>query len=165
VQDYHPVNKWTQKDHNVSPLIPQVIDRLSGCTCFLKFDIRWGYNNNIQIKKGNKWKATFLTREGLFEPTVMFFRLTNSLATFQHMMNTIFRNEVAQGWMSVYMDDIAIHTKPREGENEHNHIKCHQTYIHTVLDHLEENDLYCNALWAFRALLEQSGYLCCWPMS
>ena len=43
----------------------------------------------------------------------MFFGLTNSLATFQRMMNTIFRKEVAKGWMSVYMDDIAIHTKLR----------------------------------------------------
>src|SRR6267142_4795558 len=39
VQDYHPVNKWTKKNHNVSPLIPQVVDRLTGCTLFTKFDI------------------------------------------------------------------------------------------------------------------------------
>ncbi len=62
----------------------------------------------------------FLTPEGLFEPTVMFFGLTNSPATFQMMMNTIFRKQVAQGWLSVYMDDLAIHTKrrPRETEEE-----------------------------------------------
>src|SRR6267142_1563742 len=109
VQDYQLVNKWTKKNRNVSPLIPEVIDRLSGCTLFTKFDIRWGYNN-IRIKEGDEWKAAFLTQEGLFEPTVMFFGLTNSPATFQMMMNTIFRREVALGWLSVYMDDIAIHT-------------------------------------------------------
>jgi hypothetical protein len=48
-------------------------------------------------KKGNKWKAAFLTPEGLFEPTVMFFGLTNSPTMFQMMMNTIFQTEVAQG--------------------------------------------------------------------
>jgi hypothetical protein len=48
--------------------------------------------------------------QGLFEPLVMFFGLTNSPATFQAMMNEIFRTEVAQGWLSVYMDDITIHT-------------------------------------------------------
>jgi hypothetical protein len=89
VQDYRLVNKWTKKNCNVSPLIPLVIDRLAGCTLFTKFDIWWGYNN-IWIKPGNKWKAAFLTPEGLFEPTVMFFRLMNSPATFQMMMNTIF---------------------------------------------------------------------------
>ncbi len=89
VQDYRPINKWTMKNRNVSPLIPQVIDRLCSCTLFTKVDVRWGYNN-IRIKEGDKWKAAFLTPEGLFEPTVMFFGLTNSPATFQMMMNTIF---------------------------------------------------------------------------
>jgi hypothetical protein len=59
--------------------------------------------------------------EGLFEPTVMFFSLTNSLATFQMMMNTIFRKEVLQGWLSVYMDNIAIHTKKCTGETKEQH--------------------------------------------
>jgi reverse transcriptase-like protein len=90
VQDYRPVNKWTKRNRNVSPLIPQTINCLSGCTLFTKFDIHWGYNN-IQIKPGDEWKATFLTPEGLFEPMVMFFSLTNSPATFQMMMNTIFQ--------------------------------------------------------------------------
>jgi len=82
VQDYRPVNKWTKKNRNVSPLIPQVVDRLTGCTLFTKFDIRWGYNN-IRIKEGDKWKAAFLTPEGLFEPLVMFFGLTNSPPPFK----------------------------------------------------------------------------------
>ena len=42
VQDYRPVNKWTKRNRNVSPLIPQIIDRLQGCTLFTKFDVRWG---------------------------------------------------------------------------------------------------------------------------
>jgi hypothetical protein len=39
VQDYHPINQWTKKNYNVSPLIPATIDRLSGCTLFTKFDV------------------------------------------------------------------------------------------------------------------------------
>jgi hypothetical protein len=141
VQDYRPINKWTKKNRNVSPLIPQTIDRLSGCTLFTKFDVRWGYNN-IRIKPGDEWKAAFLTPEGLFEPMVMFFGLTNSPATFQMMMNTIFRREVAQGWLSVYMDDIAIHTKPKEEETEEQHLARHRQHTHHVLNILKENDLY-----------------------
>jgi hypothetical protein len=93
VQDYRPLNKWTKKNQNVSPLIPEVIDRMAGCTLFTKFDVHWGYNN-IRIKPGDEWKAAFLTPEGLFEPTVMFFGLTNSPATFQMMMNMIFQPKV-----------------------------------------------------------------------
>src|SRR6266852_4155431 len=72
----------------------------------------------------------------------MSFGLTNSPVTFQMMMNTIFQKEVTQGWLSVYMDDIAIHTKPKEGEMKEEHTKHHQSYVHHVLEALEKNDLY-----------------------
>ena len=125
VQDYRPLNKWTKKNRNVSPLIPSVVDRLAGCTLFTKFDIRWGYNN-IRIKPGDEWKAAFLTPEGLFEPTVMFFGLTNSPATFQMMMNTIFRQPVMLGWFSIFMDDGVIHTKQKPGETKEQHVARHR---------------------------------------
>ena len=51
-------------------------------------DLREG-DNNIQIKKRNKQKAAFTTPKGSFEPTVMFFGLTNSLVTFQTMINEL----------------------------------------------------------------------------
>jgi hypothetical protein len=89
VQDYQTLNKWIKKNWNISPLIPLLIDRPTGCTLFTKLHIWWGYNN-IRIKPRDEWKAAFLTPEGLFEPMVMFFGLTNSPATFQMMMNTIF---------------------------------------------------------------------------
>src|SRR6267142_622491 len=72
----------------------------------------------------------------------MFFGLTNSPATCQMMMNHIFQAQVAQGWLSVYMNDIAIHTKPKPGETEEQHQKQHKALTHLVLDILEENDLY-----------------------
>ena len=125
----------------MSPLIPQVIDHLSGCTKFTIVDICWGYNN-IQIKEGGIGKATFLTHKGLFEPTVMFFRLTNSPATFQMMMNTIFWKEVGEGWLSVYMDNIAIHTARHPHKTEKQHTAHHREYIHQMLDKLEEHNLY-----------------------
>src|SRR6266567_9432587 len=110
-------------------------------TLFTKFDVRWGYNN-IRIKEGDEWKGAFLTLEGLFEPSVMFFSLTNSPATFQMMMNTIFQTEVAKGWLSVYMVDIAIHTRREKQETELQHLTRHRSFTHHVLDKLEKHDLY-----------------------
>ena len=51
----------------------------------MKLDVQWGYNN-VKIKEGDEWKAAFRTNRGLFESLVMFFKLTNSLATFQTMI-------------------------------------------------------------------------------
>jgi len=55
---------------------------------FTKMDLRWEYNN-IQIKERDEWKAVFTTPEGSSKPTMIFFRLTNLLVTFQTMMNKI----------------------------------------------------------------------------
>ena len=57
---------------------------------------------------------------GLFECLVMFFGLTNSPATFQTMMDTLFDDLVATGNIIIYMDDILIVT---DSDNIEDHIK------------------------------------------
>jgi hypothetical protein len=81
VQDYWCLNAWTIPNKYLLPLITDLIHDLARKKLFTKFDIRWGYNN-VCIKKGDEWRGAFKTSEGLFEPTVMFFSLTNSPATF-----------------------------------------------------------------------------------
>lgn len=95
-------------------------------------DVRWGYEN-VRIKEGDEWKAAFKTNCGLFEPLVMFFRLTNSLATFQGIMNEIFKDLIDQGVVIVYMDDILIFTRTLEE---------HCIVVNKVLERLQANDLY-----------------------
>jgi len=57
----------------------------------MKLDLRWDYNN-IRIKEGDEWKAAFTTHIGAYKPTIMYFRLINSLATFQTMINDLFQD-------------------------------------------------------------------------
>ncbi len=75
---------------------------------------------------------------------MMFFRLTNLPVTFQSMMNMLFCNQIASGELTVYMDDMAMHTSPKEGEMEEEHLECHQRIVNKVLAILEQNDLYLN---------------------
>ncbi|KAF7762553.1 hypothetical protein Agabi119p4_9146 [Agaricus bisporus var. burnettii] len=63
------------------PLISEVLDQLKDAKVFNKLDIIWGYNN-VRIREGDEWKAAFLTNRGLFEPTVMFFGMTNYMDDF-----------------------------------------------------------------------------------
>ncbi len=51
------------------------------------------------------------TNQGLFEPRVMYFGMTNSLVTFQALMNSVFADLIAKGEIAVYMDDILIYTE------------------------------------------------------
>jgi hypothetical protein len=141
VQDYRPLNKWTRKNQNMSLLIPSVIDWLAGCILFTKFNICWGYNN-IQIKLGNEWKVAFFTPKGLFEPTIMFFGLTNSPATFQMMMNMIFQRKVQEGWFSIFMDNGIIYMKQWPRETKEQHRQWHHELVHCIFNILEKNDLY-----------------------
>jgi Reverse transcriptase (RNA-dependent DNA polymerase) len=81
------------------------MDKLKGTKYFTKLDVRWGYNN-VRIRKGDEWKAAFKMNKGLFEPTVMFFGMCNSPATFQAMMDDIFMTMIDNRLVIVYMDDI-----------------------------------------------------------
>src|SRR5260221_2715023 len=65
-----------------------MLTRLCDADWFTSLDLSWGFNN-VRLKEGDEWKAAFSTNHGLFEPLVMFFRLCNSPATFQTMMNDI----------------------------------------------------------------------------
>ena len=86
------------------------------------------------IKEGDEWKAAFKTSKGLFKLTVMFFGLTNSLAMFQTMMDNIFHEEIAQGWLKIYMDDLIIATD----NDETSHVK----KVPPILQKLQDHDLY-----------------------
>jgi hypothetical protein len=72
----------------------------------------------------------------------MFFGLINSLATFQTMMNSIFSEEIAKKWLTVYMDDMAIHTKPKPEEMELQHILHHRSYVARILSKLLKHNLF-----------------------
>ena len=110
VQDYRRLNEYTIKNRYPLPLVTDIISRLRKAKIFTKFDVRWGYNN-VRIKEGHEWKGAFATNRGLFEPLVMFFGVTNSPATLQALMNSIFADLIAKGKVAVYLDDILIFTK------------------------------------------------------
>jgi len=99
---------------------------------FTKLDLRWGYNN-VRIKEGDEWKAAFTTHIGAYEPMVMYFGLTNSLATFQMMMNDLFRDLINQGDTAIFINDILVAT---DTEEEHDEL------VEKMLKRLEENDLF-----------------------
>ena len=113
VQDYRKFNQVTIKDKTLLSLIGKVIDKLKEAKYFNKLDLIWGYNN-IQIKEGDEWKATFLTNKGLFEPQVMYFGLYNLPGTFQRMMNSIFQELPHKGVLANYIDNFVIPAKTKE---------------------------------------------------
>jgi RNase H-like domain found in reverse transcriptase/Reverse transcriptase (RNA-dependent DNA polymerase) len=117
------------------PRIEQILEALHGKELFTASDIRWGYNN-IRIKEEDQWKAAFKTPEGLYKPRVMFFRLTNSPATFQCTMDRVFQKLCNKypGMVFVYMDDILVVTTKDKA--------LHRQIVHKVLDLLEKESFF-----------------------
>ena len=82
----------------------------------------------------------------LFEPTVMFFGIMNSLATFQAMINEILRDLVNKGKIAVFVDDVLVGTETEEGHDE---------IVEEVLRRLKENNLYVKLekyIWKVRKI-------------
>ena len=132
VQNYRYLNEWTIKNNYPLPLISDVLENIGTKKLFIKMDLRWEYNN-VRIKEGDKWKAAFTMPEGSFEPTVMFFGLTNSPATFQAMMNKLLRDLINMGKVAVFINDVIVETETEERHDE---------LVAEVIRRLEENDLY-----------------------
>ena len=131
-QDYRDLNEATVKDKYPLPLVPDLLLKLQGSRYFTKLDLRWGYNN-VRIRKGDEKYAAFKTIRGLYEPTVMFFGLCNSPATFQRMMNEHFKDMIDEKWIVIYMDDILICAKTRKELEER---------TRRVLQRLMDKDLF-----------------------
>ena len=132
VQDYRTLNAVTIKNRYPLPLISELISQLHGAKYFTKLNVCWGFNN-VCIKPGDEWKVAFHTNRSLFEPLVMFFGMTNSLATFQTMMTEVFRTIIAKGIVIVYLDNILIFTKMEEE---------HERAVQRVLETLAEHKLF-----------------------
>ena len=131
VQDYRRLNDITIKDRFPIPLSKQLLDRISKAKIFTTLDVRWGYNN-VRIKEGDEHKLAFTTEFGLFEPTVMYFGMSNAPATFQRFMNEIFE-DITNIYVIVYLDDIFIFSNNREEHIQH---------VKEVLRRLQKNDLF-----------------------
>jgi len=87
----------------------------------------------VRIKEGDEWKRMFTMHIGSFKPTVMFFGMTNSPATFQAMMNEILRDLINEGKVAAFVDNVLVGTETEEGHDE---------IVEEILRRLEKNDLY-----------------------
>ena len=75
----------------------------------------------------------FTTPERPFEPTVMFFGLTNSPVMFQTIINKILQDLINTGKVASFIDDVII---GMETEKEYNKL------VKEVVKRLAENNLY-----------------------
>ncbi|KAJ9512180.1 hypothetical protein QJQ45_012663 [Haematococcus lacustris] len=129
--DYRALNKLTVKDRYPLPRIDDLFDRLAGKKVFSSLDLQSGYHQ-IRITEADRPKTAFLTPMGQFQFKVLCFGLTNAPATFQRVMNNVFRPLINKSVL-VYIDDILVMSNTAEE---------HVRHLKEVLELMRQHKLY-----------------------
>lgn len=107
--DYRSLNSKTVKDAYPLPRIDDSLDRLGRGSWFCTLDLHSGYWQ-VEMNEADKPKTAFVTRNGLFQFTVMPFGLCNSPTTFERLMEVVLAG-LNFNICLVYIDDIIIFGK------------------------------------------------------
>jgi hypothetical protein len=129
--DHRPLNAVTIKNKYPLPHIDILFDQLASARVFSKVDLRSGYHQ-IKIHLEDVPKTAFSTRYGLYKYLVMSFGLTNAVAHFMYLMNSVFMPELDKFAM-VFIDDILIYSKSEEEHAQH---------LRVILQCLRDHQLY-----------------------
>ena len=111
------MNSATKSDAYPLPRIDDLLEKFRTARWFTTIDLANGYWQ-IEMEEKDKEKTAFICEQGLYEFNVMPFGLKNAPATFQRLMNKLFR-EYLNDFAAVYIDDIMIYSKTFEEHLHH----------------------------------------------
>ncbi|KAL2237948.1 UNVERIFIED_CONTAM: Retrovirus-related Pol polyprotein from transposon gypsy [Sesamum indicum] len=106
------LNKACPNDPFPLPRIDVLVDSTAGFELFSRMDAYQGYHQ-IFMAEEDRDKTSFITNDGIFCYNVMLFGLKNAGATYQRLVNKMFRDMIGRT-MEVYVDDILVKSDKSE---------------------------------------------------
>ncbi|KAL0416413.1 UNVERIFIED_CONTAM: Pro-Pol polyprotein [Sesamum latifolium] len=110
--DFRELNKACPKDFYPLPRIDQLVDSASGCKLLSMIDVSQGYHH-IMLAPEDRKKVSFITSSDTFCYVAMPFGLKNTGATYQRLVDKIFRPQIGRN-VEVYVDDMLVKSKKAE---------------------------------------------------
>ncbi|MBW0527854.1 hypothetical protein O181_067569 [Austropuccinia psidii MF-1] len=121
--NFRALNNYTKADRYIIPRISHALEKLAKAKYITKMDCMKGFHQNV-VKPDSMKLLRIICHMGIYEYSRMPFGIKNAPAHFQRMMDTIFQEEILEGYMVVYIDEIIIYSETS---------KYHVQYINRVL--------------------------------
>ena len=110
--DFTNLNKACPKDSYPLSRIDQRVDSTAGHKLLSFMDAFSGYNQ-IRMDGADQEKTSFVINQGMFCYKVMPFDLKNAWATYQRLVNHMFRPQIRRN-VKVYVDDMLVKSLDKE---------------------------------------------------
>ncbi|MBW0466996.1 hypothetical protein O181_006711 [Austropuccinia psidii MF-1] len=107
VGDFRSLNTYTIPDRYPITRIHETLTQSSQSKLIAAMDALKGFNQNVSIYNAKRL-LRIIVHFGIFEYLRMAFGMKNASSRYQRMMNTIFPEELLEGWLIIYIDDIII---------------------------------------------------------
>ena len=116
--DFRKLNAITKKDAFPLPLIDQVLDCLEAAQFYSSLDLAAGYWQ-VPHTESARPKTAFSTPDGgHYEDKRLRFGPCNAPATFQRLMNQLFKEEL-YNFVTIFLDDVLIYSQNLEEHLQH----------------------------------------------
>lgn len=131
--DYRRLNKVTTPDVYPMLRIDELVETIGAANYITTLDLRKGYWQ-VAMSPADQHKTAIVTKEGLFEFTVLPFGLRNAPSSFQRLIDKMLMG--LRDFSLAYLDDIAIFSP-----NWRDHIR----HIATVFQRIKDSGLTVKA--------------------
>ncbi|MBW0557854.1 hypothetical protein O181_097569 [Austropuccinia psidii MF-1] len=113
VGDFRPHNNYTVPERSPIPNFQISLTQISLAVYISTMDCLTGFHQSVVTPRARKY-LRIIVHCGVYEYLKMPFGTKNSPSKFQRMIHEIFPEELSEGWLIIYIDDIIVCSKTWE---------------------------------------------------